>query len=38
MRAALYARVSTRDKNQDPQTQLQPLREWTVGLEYDVRE
>ncbi|MBO0709264.1 MAG: recombinase family protein [Candidatus Dormibacteraeota bacterium] len=27
MRVALYARVSTRDKDQDPETQLRPLRE-----------
>jgi len=27
MRVALYARVSTRDKGQNPETQLQPLRE-----------
>lgn len=28
MRVALYARVSTRDHGQDPETQLQPLRAW----------
>lgn len=28
MRVALYARVSTRDKDQNPETQLQPLRDW----------
>jgi len=38
LRAALYARVSTRDKHQDPQTQLQPLREWGARLNHDVRE
>jgi len=27
-RAALYARVSTKDKEQDPETQLMPLRDW----------
>jgi len=37
-RAALYARVSTRDKNQAPETQLQPLRDWAARLEYDDRE
>ena len=37
---ALYARVSTSDKDQDPETQIQPLREhcethgWTVSGEY----
>ncbi len=31
MRAALYARVSTRDKDQDPQTQLLPLREFVAS-------
>jgi hypothetical protein len=40
MRAALAARVSTRDKNQDPELQLVPMREfanargWTVRGEY----
>jgi hypothetical protein len=39
MRAALAARVSTRDKNQDPEVQLVPMREfaaargWTVAGE-----
>ena len=27
-RVALYARVSTLDKGQDPETQLRPLREY----------
>ena len=40
MKVALYARVSTLDKNQDPETQLVPLREfvlaqsWDIGQEY----
>ena len=40
MRCALYARVSTSDKDQDPETQLLPLREfcqaqgWTVAGEF----
>jgi DNA invertase Pin-like site-specific DNA recombinase len=40
MRVALYARVSTLDKGQDPTTQLRELREycqrrgWTVSAEY----
>jgi DNA invertase Pin-like site-specific DNA recombinase len=28
MRVALYARVSTRDRDQHPETQMRPLREW----------
>jgi DNA invertase Pin-like site-specific DNA recombinase len=31
MRVAIYARVSTRDKNQNPQNQLEPLREWCAN-------
>ena len=40
MRVALYARVSTSDKDQDPETQLMALRDWcrantwTVAKEY----
>jgi DNA invertase Pin-like site-specific DNA recombinase len=40
MRAAIYARVSTADKEQNPETQLLPLREfcavqgWTVAEEF----
>ena len=40
MRAAIYARVSTRDKGQDADLQLRELREyaqqrgWTVTSEY----
>jgi DNA invertase Pin-like site-specific DNA recombinase len=43
MRAAIYARVSTADKDQDPETQLLPLREfaaaqgWTVADEFTDR-
>ncbi len=43
MRAAIYARVSTADKDQNPETQLLPLREfaaaqgWTVGGEFTDR-
>jgi DNA invertase Pin-like site-specific DNA recombinase len=39
-RVALYARVSTNDKGQDPEVQLRELREyarqqgWTIGQEY----
>lgn len=29
-RVALYARVSTLDKGQDPETQLRPLREYAA--------
>ena len=32
MRVAIYARVSTRDKDQNPETQLRPLREHLGGL------
>ena len=40
MRVAIYARVSTHDKEQEPETQLQPLREfcraqgWEIAGEY----
>ena len=40
MKAALYARVSTKDKGQDPENQLLPMREeckrrgWTIHQEY----
>ncbi len=40
MRVALYARVSTSDKDQNPETQLLPLREfcaaqgWTIAAEF----
>ena len=31
MRAALYGRVSTTDKGQDPELQLRPLREYCAA-------
>lgn len=31
MRVALYARVSTRDRDQNPETQLRPMREWAAA-------
>lgn len=40
MKVAIYARVSTSDKEQDPETQLMPLRDfcaaqgWEVASEY----
>ena len=40
MKVALYARVSTSDKSQDPETQLMPMRDacaaqgWEVTREY----
>jgi DNA invertase Pin-like site-specific DNA recombinase len=40
MRVGIYARVSTTDKDQDPETQLLPLREfcraqgWTIAQEF----
>ena len=36
MRVALYARVSTADKNQDPETQLLPLREFAAAQGFSV--
>lgn len=38
MKCALYARISTADKNQDLETQLQPLREWASKLGYETIE
>ncbi len=35
---ALYARVSTRDKDQDPDLQLQPLREYAMARGWEARE
>ncbi len=32
LRAGLYARVSTEDRGQDPETQLRPLREYESWL------
>lgn len=36
MKVALYARVSTDDKNQDPETQLFALREYCQKSEYEI--
>ncbi len=33
MNVAIYARVSTHDKDQNPETQLRPLRQHLAGLE-----
>jgi DNA invertase Pin-like site-specific DNA recombinase len=38
LRVALYARVSTRDKDQDPQLQLQPMREYVAARHWTVIE
>ena len=35
-RAVLYARVSTLDKNQDPETQLRQLREYATRRGFEV--
>ncbi len=35
-RVVLYARVSTLDKNQDPETQLRQLREYATRRGFDV--
>jgi DNA invertase Pin-like site-specific DNA recombinase len=31
MRVAIYARVSTDDKGQDPENQLRELRDWVIN-------
>ena len=36
MKVALYARVSTVDKEQNPETQLRVLREWAVTQKHEV--
>jgi len=36
MRVAIYARVSTSDKDQDPETQLMPLRDFCATEEWEV--
>lgn len=36
MRVALYARVSTRDQGQDPETQLHALRQWAAQQGHEV--
>jgi DNA invertase Pin-like site-specific DNA recombinase len=38
MRVALYARVSTRDRDQDPELQLQPMREYAAARGWQVTE
>ena len=35
MRVAIYARVSTPDRDQDPETQLIPLREFTIAQQWE---
>jgi DNA invertase Pin-like site-specific DNA recombinase len=36
MRVALYARVSTKDKSQNPETQLMPMREFAKAKQYSI--
>jgi DNA invertase Pin-like site-specific DNA recombinase len=36
MRAAIYARVSTDDKGQDPETQLRELRAWCAAAGHEI--
>ena len=36
MRVAVYARVSTSDRDQDPETQLMPLRDFCTAQEWEV--
>jgi DNA invertase Pin-like site-specific DNA recombinase len=38
MRVGLYARVSTRDKDQDPEAQLQPMRDYAAARGWSVTE
>jgi len=38
LRVAIYARVSTADKNQDPENQLRPLREYATHRGYVIAE
>jgi DNA invertase Pin-like site-specific DNA recombinase len=38
LRVALYARVSTRDKDQDPELQLQPMREYAAARGWQATE
>ena len=35
-RIAIYARVSTSDKDQDPETQLMPLRDFCQAMGWEV--
>jgi hypothetical protein len=36
MRVAIYARVSTEDKGQDPENQLRDLRVWCTNSGHDI--
>ena len=36
MKVALYARVSTSDKDQDPETQLMPMRDFCAAQGWEV--
>ncbi len=36
LRVAIYARVSTADKGQNPEVQLKPLREYCTARDYEV--
>jgi DNA invertase Pin-like site-specific DNA recombinase len=36
MRVAIYARVSTEDKGQDPENQLRDLRAWCTNSGHDI--
>jgi DNA invertase Pin-like site-specific DNA recombinase len=36
MRIAIYARVSTDDKGQDPENQLRQLREWCANAGHEI--
>ena len=36
VRVAIYARVSTSDKEQDPETQLMPLRDFCIAQEWEI--
>ena len=38
MRVAVYARVSTSDKEQNPDTQLLPLRDFCIAQGYEVHD
>lgn len=38
LRVALYARVSTRDKDQDPELQLAPMRQYAAAREWSITE
>ena len=36
MKVALYARVSTSDKDQDPETQLMPMRDFCAAQGWEI--